>query len=43
LREAPEVDRGRVESVRERLAAGTYAVDADRLAQRLLRFEQDLV
>jgi negative regulator of flagellin synthesis FlgM len=42
LANQPEVDRSRVDAVREKLESGNYAVDADKVAQKLLRLEQDL-
>lgn len=42
LRDLPDVDRDRVESMRARLAGGDYQVDAERLARKLQRLEQGL-
>lgn len=42
LASMPDVDRARVEAVRQRVEAGAYKVDANRIADRLLRFERDL-
>ena len=42
LSQQPEVDRARVEAVRERVESGNYKVDANEVAQKLLRLEQDL-
>lgn len=42
LASIPEVDRARVESIRQRVESGSYKVDANRIADRLLRFERDL-
>ncbi len=42
LREQADVDQARVEAARRRVEAGEYRVDADRLADRLLRFERSL-
>ncbi|CAK0776171.1 negative regulator of flagellin synthesis FlgM [Gammaproteobacteria bacterium] len=36
----PEVDRNRVEEVRQRLAAGTYEVNPARIANRMLSMER---
>lgn len=35
----PEVDQSRVQAIRQRLESGAYKVDAQRLAQNLLRYE----
>jgi negative regulator of flagellin synthesis FlgM len=37
--EVPEVDGERVSEVREAVADGTYRIDNERLASRLMRFE----
>jgi len=42
LAELPDVDRKRVESLRQRIESGQYEVNAGRLADRLLAFERDL-
>lgn len=42
LTQQPDVDRSRVDAVREKLESGNYSVDADKIAQKLLRLEQDL-
>jgi negative regulator of flagellin synthesis FlgM len=42
LASVPDVDRARVEAVRQRVESGTWKVDADRIAERLMRFEQEL-
>ena len=42
LRDLPDVDRDRVESMRAKLSSGDYQVNAERLAQKLQRLEQDL-
>ena len=42
LRDLPDVDRERVDSMRAKLEAGEYQVDAERLARKLQRLEQDL-
>jgi negative regulator of flagellin synthesis FlgM len=38
----PEVDMARVEELRDAIASGRYAVDAERIASRLLDLEQEL-
>lgn len=38
----PDVDRARVDAVRQRIESGAYEVNAGRLADRLLAFERDL-
>ena len=42
LADLPDVDRARVDAVRQRIEAGDYQVNAGRLADRLLAFERDL-
>ena len=36
----PQVDRARVESIKERIAAGEYPVDADRVAAKFIELEK---
>ena len=38
----PDVDRARVDAVRQRVESGAYEINAGRLADRLLAFERDL-
>jgi negative regulator of flagellin synthesis FlgM len=42
LRNLPEVDAERVRSFKEAIAAGEYAVDADRVAAKLARLDREL-
>lgn len=42
MAQIPVVDAGRVESVREALAEGTYTVDPERTADRFIQFEMQL-
>jgi negative regulator of flagellin synthesis FlgM len=42
LADVPDVDRKRVETLRERIESGAYEVNAGRLADRILAFERDL-
>lgn len=42
VRDLPAVDTARVQQVSSKLASGTYKVDAGRVADKLLRSEQDL-
>lgn len=42
LKDLPDVDRDRVDSLRARVDAGEYEINAERLARKLVRLEQDL-
>jgi negative regulator of flagellin synthesis FlgM len=42
LASVPDVDRARVEAVRQRVESGEYRMDANRIADRLLRLEREL-
>jgi negative regulator of flagellin synthesis FlgM len=42
LAEVPDVDQARVAAIRERIESGNYQPDPARIAQKLLRMEQDL-
>lgn len=42
LADLPDVDRKRVETLRQRIESGAYEVNAGRLADRVLAFERDL-
>ena len=42
IRDLPEVDEARVESIRNAIAEGRFEVDADRIAARLLSLERAL-
>lgn len=42
LKDLPDVDHKRVETLRQRIESGAYEVNAGRLADRLLAFERDL-
>lgn len=42
LADVPDVDRGRVEALRQRIESGEYRPDASRIAQKLLRLEREL-
>jgi negative regulator of flagellin synthesis FlgM len=39
---APATDSGRVEQIKQALANGEYSVDAQRVADKILKFERDL-
>lgn len=38
----PEVDRSRVDEIRQRLQSNSYEIDPEQLAQKMLRLDQDL-
>jgi negative regulator of flagellin synthesis FlgM len=40
LSEVPVINQGRVAAISDALAAGTYEISPDRIANQLLRFEQ---
>lgn len=42
LAETPEIDEERILAIREALAGGTYTVDPDVVAARLLAFEESM-
>lgn len=42
LAAVPEIDGRRVEEIRQQVEAGTYRINAERLADRLIRFELGL-
>jgi negative regulator of flagellin synthesis FlgM len=42
LKAAPAVDSARVQAVRDAIASGTYEVDADVIAAKLIRLEREL-
>jgi negative regulator of flagellin synthesis FlgM len=42
IADLPDVDRARVDAVRQRIESGAYQMNAGRLADRLLAFERDL-
>ena len=43
VQNAPSVDNQRVAAVKDAIASGTYHVDAQRVADRMLRMEQELL
>jgi negative regulator of flagellin synthesis FlgM len=43
VQDLPAIDEARVQQVSAKLANGTYTVDAERIADKLLRSERDLV
>ncbi|MFE8069680.1 flagellar biosynthesis anti-sigma factor FlgM [Marinobacteraceae bacterium S3BR75-40.1] len=42
LREQPEVDDAKVESIRQSLADGSFKVDAEQLAQKMLEIDKSI-
>jgi negative regulator of flagellin synthesis FlgM len=42
IADLPDVDRARVDAVRQRIESGNYQMNPGRLADRLLAFERDL-
>lgn len=42
LADVPDVDRAHVDAVRQRIESGEYKPDAERIAQKLIRMEQEL-
>lgn len=42
LASVPDVDRARVEAIRQRVESGSYRMDVNRIADRLMRFEREL-
>jgi negative regulator of flagellin synthesis FlgM len=42
VQETPDIDAGRVAATQQALAAGTYTINPDRIASRMLQLEQDL-
>lgn len=42
VQDLPAVDAGRVQKVSARIADGSYKIDSSRIADKLLRSEQDL-
>ena len=42
LKDQPEVDTRRVDTIRAAIEGGTYKVSADRVADRLVNFERNL-
>ncbi|MBT8144761.1 MAG: flagellar biosynthesis anti-sigma factor FlgM [Gammaproteobacteria bacterium] len=42
LQDVPEIDRERVETIKQAIADGTYSVDAERVAAEVLRMEMGL-
>ena len=43
VQSTPVVDTERVAALKDALAAGTYAIDDQRVADKLLRFERDVL
>jgi negative regulator of flagellin synthesis FlgM len=43
VQSTPVVDRERVAAIKESLASGTYEIDDQRVADKMLRFERDVL
>jgi len=42
LAEIPSFDAEKVESIKQALSDGSYTINTDRIAEKLIKFEQDL-
>ena len=42
VQDTPDIDSDRVAATQQALAAGTYTINPDRIASRMLQLEQDL-
>lgn len=42
VQDTPEIDSGRVAVAQQAIAAGTYTINSERIASRMLQLEQDL-
>ncbi|MDX5298662.1 MAG: flagellar biosynthesis anti-sigma factor FlgM [Gammaproteobacteria bacterium] len=42
LRDQPEVDDSRVENIRKALSDGSFKIDAEKLAQKMLEFDKGI-
>ncbi len=42
VKSTPDIDRSRVAAVQQAIASGQYKIDPERIANRLVRLEQDL-
>ncbi len=42
IAESPEVDQSRVEAIRQSLAAGSYRIDPERVAEKMIALESAL-
>ena len=42
VQDTPDIDSGRVAAAQQALAAGTYTINPERIASRMLQLEQDL-
>ncbi|MEZ0185051.1 MAG: flagellar biosynthesis anti-sigma factor FlgM [Candidatus Reddybacter sp.] len=42
LAEMPSFDAEKVESIKQTLSDGSYTINTDRIAEKLIKFEQDL-
>ncbi len=43
IAETPEVDKAKVQQIKDAISSGSYKVDAERVADQLMKLETDLV
>jgi flagellar biosynthesis anti-sigma factor FlgM len=42
VQDSPDIDAGRVAAAQQAITAGTYSINPERIASRMLQLEQDL-